>query len=189
MINSEIHPDATVTASESWVEACCVRSPLVLRGSNVIVGVDISEPLDLPAEACLDVSKGLSRDDKPVWFVRCHGVHDTFKQAVGAGASFCGMPLDRWLQAVGVRDSECWEDEVPTDGRTLWNARVFPAEKEPGGYRRWLWMFDAARATPEQKQSFLAADRYSSAEIALLVDQEHFYAERQAIHLRLRPSR
>jgi len=90
---------------------------------------------------------------------------------------------------VGVRDSECWEDEVPTDGRTLWNARVFPAEKEPGGYRRWLWMFDAARATPEQKQSFLAADRYSSAEIALLVDQEHFYAERQAIHLRLRPSR
>ena len=24
--------------------------------------------------------------------MRCHGVNDTFKQAVGAGASLCGMP-------------------------------------------------------------------------------------------------
>ena len=186
MITTDVQPGATVAASEAWVEACRVRAPLVLRGSNVVAGVDVSEPLDLPAGACLDVSRGRSRNGEPVWFVRCHGVHDTFKQAVDAGATFCGMPLDQWLRAVGARSSEIWEDAVPPPGRTLWNARVFPAEKERGGYRRWLWMFDAARAAPEHKQAFLRADRYSSAEIALLVDQEAFYAERQAIHLRLR---
>lgn len=185
-ITTDVQPGATVTASEAWVEACRVRAPLVLRGSNVVAGVDVSEPLDLPAGACLDVSRGLGRDGEPVWFVRCHGVLDTFKQAAGAGASFCGMPLDQWLQGVGAPDSEIWEEAVPPPGRTLWNARVFPAEKERGGYRRWLWMFDAQRAAPEQKHAFLRADRYSSAEIALRVDQEAFYAERQAIHLRLR---
>ena len=182
LITTDVQPGVPVTASESWVEACRVRAPLVLRGSNVLAGVDVSEPLDLPAGACLDVSKGRSRHGEPVWFVRCHGVNDTFKQAVGAGASFCGMPLDQWLRAVGAPDSEIWDDAVPPPGRTLWNARVFPAEKERGGYRRWLWMFDAARATPEQTHAFLTADRYSSAEIALLVDQEAFYADRQAIH-------
>jgi fucokinase len=186
MITTDVQPGVTVAASEAWVEACRVCAPLVLRGSNVLAGVDVAEPLDLPAGACLDVSRGLSRHGEPVWFVRCHGVHDTFKQAVGGGASFCGMSLDQWLRAVGAPDSEIWESAVPPAGRTLWNARVFPAEKEPGGYRRWLWMFDAARAAPEQKQAFLTADRYSAAEIALLVDQEAFYADRQAIHSRLR---
>jgi fucokinase len=182
LITTDVQPGVPVTASESWVEACHVRAPLVLRGSNVVAGVDVFEPLDLPAGACLDVSKGRSRSGAPVWFVRCHGVNDTFKQAVGAGASLCGMPLDQWLRAVGAPDSEIWDNAVPPPGRTLWNARVFPAEKERGGYRRWLWMFDAARATPEQTRAFLTADRYSSAEIALLVDQEAFYAHRQAIH-------
>jgi fucokinase len=186
MITTDVEPGATVAASEAWVEACRVRAPLVLRGGNVLAGVDVAEPLDLSAEACLDVSRGISRHGEPVWFVRCHGLYDTFKQAVGAGASFCGMSLDQWLRAVGAPDSEIWESAVPPTGRTLWNARVFPAETEPGGYRRWLWMFDAARAAPEQKHAFLTAERYSSAEIALLVDQEAFYADRQAIHLRLR---
>ena len=61
LITTDVQPGVPVTASESWVEACRVRAPLVLRGSNVLAGVDVSEPLDLPAGACLDVSKGLSR--------------------------------------------------------------------------------------------------------------------------------
>jgi fucokinase len=182
LITTDVRPGVSVTASESWVEACRVRAPLVLRGRNVVAGVDVSEPLDLPVEACLDVSKGCNRNGERVWFVRCHGVNDTFKQAVGAGASLFGIPLDQWIQAVGASDSEIWEDAVPPPDRTLWNARLFPAEEERDGYRRWLWMFDAARATPEQTHAFLTADRYSSAEIALLVDQEAFYAARQAIH-------
>ena len=189
MVTTDVQTGAAVVASESWLEACRVRAPLVLHGSNVVVGVDVSEPLELPAGACLDISRGLSRHGEPVWFVRCYGVLDTFKQTVDAGASFCGMTLEQWLQAVGAGCSDIWPGDVPPHDRTLWNARVFAAEKERQGYKRWLWMFDAARAVPEQKDAFLTADRYSTAEVALLVDQEAFYAERQAIHSQLRAYR
>jgi fucokinase len=189
IVTTDVEPGGAVVGSEAWLEACRVRAPLMLRGSNVVVGVDIWEPLELPAEACLDILRGLSRHGAPVWFVRCYGVRDTFKQAAEAGATFCGMPLDRWLKTVGARCSDVWRADVPPHNRTLWDARVFPAERERQDYRRWLWMFDAARATPEQKQAFLTADRYSAAEVALLADQEAFYAERQTIHSELRACR
>jgi hypothetical protein len=63
----------------------------------------------------------------------------------------------------------------------LWNARVFPAEREHGAFRRWLWMFDVASATPAQKREFDSADRYSSAEIAVLADHASFHARRAAL--------
>jgi hypothetical protein len=42
-------------------------------------------------------------------------------------------------------------------------------------------MFDMARATPEQKLGFPSADRYSSAEIAVLSDQAAFHARRATL--------
>jgi galactokinase/mevalonate kinase-like predicted kinase len=43
---------------------------------------------------------------------------------------------------------------------------------------QWLWLFDSAAPTAEQKQAFVKADRYSAAEIAVLADQDDFYARR-----------
>jgi fucokinase len=63
----------------------------------------------------------------------------------------------------------------------LWNARVFPAEsmiEHPEPYRRWLWFFYTAGATSDDRQRFMAADRYSAAEIATLIDQPAFYRRR-----------
>ena len=77
--------------------------------------------------------------------------------------------------------SGIWDDETPEGERTLWNARIFPAEEEPGAFRRWLWMFDIASATPEQKRGFRSADRYSSAEIAARADHTTFHARRVAM--------
>ena len=57
--------------------------------------------------------------------------------------------------------------DLPQSGRTLWNARVFPAECDPQAYRHWHWLQDDDRATADQKHRFSAADRYSSAEIAV----------------------
>jgi hypothetical protein len=42
-------------------------------------------------------------------------------------------------------------------------------------------VLDIDHATPEQKSSFLAADRYSSAEIAVRVDQRAWHGRRAAI--------
>jgi predicted NAD/FAD-binding protein len=42
-------------------------------------------------------------------------------------------------------------------------------------------MLQVDNATPEQKRRFLESDRYSSAEIAVRVDQKAFHARREAI--------
>jgi hypothetical protein len=63
----------------------------------------------------------------------------------------------------------------------LWNARVFPAELAPSGYRRWLWMYAPETASAEEKRAFLFAERYSAAEIAVLADQQAFHQRRVSL--------
>jgi hypothetical protein len=84
---------------------------------------------------------------------------------------------------MGVVASDIWSAEVPERERTLWNARVFPALPEHQEFREWLWLLNFESATKEQKVRFLDADRYSSSEIALRVDQSEFYSRRSKIRL------
>ncbi len=167
-VNNEVSGAGGIAGFDSWVEGCRLAAPLRLGGRNVVVGVDVGEPLALPPNACLDVLPGRARDGRPVWFVRCYGVDDTFKDNV-----FCGRPLAEWLAAVGLR-------EAPQQGG-LWDARVFPAETDPLGYRRWLWMFNPETATAGQKRAFIEAERYSAAETATLADRDAFHERRGLI--------
>jgi fucokinase len=180
-IGTDTQSDGTIDGLDSWVEGCRLRALLRLQRRNVVVGVDVSEPFELPEGACLDLSPGVDRENRKTWFIRYYGVDDTFKHSVMGGATFCGKPLAAWLRAAGVSDSEVWSSDTPESERTLWNARVFPAEGEHEAYRRWRWMLDIDHATPEQKSGFLAADRYSSAEIAVRVDHDAFHGRRATI--------
>jgi fucokinase len=180
-INNDVQANGAIAGHEVWVEGCRLRAPLRLRRRNVVVGVDVLGPLELPAGACLDVSEGVDRKGRKVWFIRCCGVDDTFKRSMAEGATFCGQPLAEWLLAAGAPLSGIWDDETPEGERALWNAKLYPAEEECGAFRRWLWMFDIASATPEQKRGFRSADRYSSAEIAVRADPAAFYARRTAL--------
>jgi len=181
VINSAIEPGGSITGRNSWVEGCRVRAALSLGGRNVVVGAEISERLRLAPNACLDVSRGLSRKQERVWFVRCYGIEDSFKHSAAAGGTFSGMPLAGWLDAVGAPASDVWDEDVPDSERTLWNARVFPAEREHGAFTRWLWMHEPRKAAPEQKKAFREADRYTAAEIALRLDQDYYHQIRQSI--------
>ena len=180
-IDNDVRAGGKIDGHDVWVEGCRVHAPLHLRGRNVVVGVDILDPLELPEAACLDVSSGLDRKGGKVCFIRCYGVDDTFKRTLAESTTFCGKPLAEWLRAAGAPASEIWDLATPEAERTLWNARMFPAGQEPGAFRRWLWMFDVEGATPEQKLEFRSADRYSSAEIAVRADHATFYTRRAAI--------
>jgi fucokinase len=180
-ITSEVEAGTQIGGTDCWVEGCRVRAPLTLHRRNVVVGIDVRETFELPEGACLDVTPGFDRQDRKVWFVRYYGIEDTFKQGVGKGATFCGRPLADWLQRVGAGSACVWDAGIPEKEQTLWNARVFPAEKEHEAYLQWRWMLHVEHATPEQKRMFLDADRYSSAEIAVRVDQSAFHARREAI--------
>ncbi|MGA2859660.1 MAG: L-fucokinase [Candidatus Sulfotelmatobacter sp.] len=181
VLNSQIQGQGRVSGHRAWVEGCCIGAALVLAGDNVAVGLDVLEPLTLPPGACLDVSAGSDRKGKSIWLVRCCGVDDNYKQTAAVGGTFCGKPLFEWMRVVGVSASDLWTPELSERDHTLWNARVCPAEAEHLAYRRWLWMFDVERATPEQKRSFLAADRYSSSQIASSLSQSAFHKRRSML--------
>ncbi|MGO9009133.1 MAG: L-fucokinase [Bryobacteraceae bacterium] len=180
-IDNDVQAMGRIDGREAWVEGCRVWAPLRLRRRNVVVGVDVLEPLELPEEACLDISPGLNRKAGRACFIRCCGVEDTFKRSLVEGATFCGKSLAECLLAAGTPVSGIWDDETREAERTLWNARIFPAEEEHQAFRRWLWMFDIAGATPAQKLAFRSADRYSSAEIAVRADPATFHARRAAL--------
>lgn len=179
IVNTAFGREGAIRGTGAWVEGCRIEAPLELGGGNVVTGVDVGEPLELPARACLDVQRGRNRRGEPVWFVRCYGADDSFKGPAGAEA-FCGRPLEEWLGAAGLQAAQVWPEGA---SRGLWEARLFPAEPAPGGYRRWLWMLEPERATPEQRRAYAAADRYSAAEIALLADPVAFHERRFQISL------
>ena len=181
VLDSELGNGARIAGADCWVEGCRLQAPLTLHRWSVAVGIDVSEPLELPEGACLDTTPGFDRQGEAAWFIRCYGIEDTFKDSVGSGATFCGRKLTDWLQQVGAAYVQIWDTDTPEAERTLWNARVFPAEKENRAFLDWRWMFDIDSATPEQKKKFLEADRYSSAEIALWVDHRGFQRRRAEI--------
>jgi fucokinase len=180
-IDNSMAGGAAITGDNSWVEGCRLRAPLELAGWNVVVGVDVDEPLRLPQEACLDVLRGRDRRGGAVWFVRCYGIKDQFKDSISKGARFCGRPLLDWISAVGATPDEIWPDGQDPAERSLWNARVFPAEQAASGFRRWLWMYAPETAGAAEKRAFLSAGRYSAAEIAVLADQDAFHRRRIVI--------
>jgi fucokinase len=97
--------------------------------------------------------------------------------------------LHAWLRDVGAGEGEVWSAKVARKDRTLWNAKLFPAVREHGGYRHWLWMFDPAGASISQRQTWRLASRYSLEQILALVDQERFFDRRGAIRADvIRPS-
>ena len=163
------------------MEGCRLRAPLRLPRRNVVVGVDVLDPLELPAGACLDISSGLDRKGGKVCFIRCCGVDDTFKRSMAEGATFCGKPLAEWLHAAGAPVSGIWDDETPEAERTLWNARIFPAEEEHGGVSAVALDVRRGERHAGAEARFRSADRYSSAEIAVRADHATFHARRAAL--------
>jgi galactokinase/mevalonate kinase-like predicted kinase len=180
-INNEIGPGGAIRGPAGWVEGCRIGAPLTLGGSNVVVGVGIEKPLSLPAGACVDVIRGRDERNRKVWFVRCYGVDDTFKEPADEGAVFCGVRLLAWLEAVGADEGEVWSAGLTGKDRTIWNARLFPAVTGPGAYRRWLWMFKPVRASAGERQAWRSAQRYSLEQMLALADHRGFYERRSAI--------
>ncbi len=167
--------EAEIEGEESWVEGCRIGAAVKLGGRNVLVGVDVEKPLALPRGASIDVLSG-----EGGWFIRCYGVEDDFKTKAEKGGKFCGRPLLEWIELVGGRPEDFW---CGGEARSLWSARVFPAEARPE-FAKWLWMFEPGAASDEQKRGYLAAKRRSAEEIAWLSDQDAFHARRRELNRR-----
>ena len=181
VLDSAVSGQGRICGTRSWLEGCRITSLLELSGQNLIAGVDVDATLALPPEACLEVLRGRGRGGENVFFVRCYGVRDTFKQSLLEDGRFCGRPLLSWLAAAGVHPDEVWPGVEDPAQRSLWNARVFPAVRDASGFRHWLWMYQPESASAAELRAFRSAERYSAAEIALLTDQAAFHRRRAEI--------
>ena len=127
-MNSRVDGPGLIRGGSCWIEGTLVCRPLVLAGENVVVGVDVDQPLELPRRACLDLLPGKDRAGQPVTFVRCYGIDDTLE----GGSSLCGETLDWWVAQAGGSGVGLWDPSEPPERRNLWSARVFPAEADAG---------------------------------------------------------
>ena len=183
-VNSDLAETASLVGTDAWLEGARLRARLTLGGANALTGVDIDQDLSLPSGLCLDVLEGRSRRGDRVWFVRCYGVDDGFKEPRPQDALLLGRPLTQWLDAVGAKEQDVWSN-VPEPERSIWNARLFPAEPDARSFRKWLWMPDPLAASQEQRNEWLSADRYSLDEIAAHTDHDAFRHRRWQIRARI----
>jgi fucokinase len=180
-INNDVSGAGSISGRNGWVEGCRIFAPLSLGGDNVVTGVDVEEPLALPAGGCVDVLEGAGKGGKKEWFIRCYGVDDIFHLENDRGGRLGGLPLKEWLSVMGATEADVWEPDIPARERTVWNGRLFPAEPRPGEFRRWLWLLHPATATAAEKNAWRNARRYSFAQTLGLVDQAAFHGRRAAI--------
>jgi galactokinase/mevalonate kinase-like predicted kinase len=184
-MNNDVPPDEDwLIGTQAWVEGCRLRAPLTMAGRNVVVGADVEQAVELPEGACLDVIEGSDTRGQRVWFARLYGVDDSFKAPADEGGTFCNMPVLDWLGVVGAGVEDVWPAEMPAGKRTVWDARLFPAETNPVGWRKWTWMYAPDRAYTEQAEAWRKADRYSLSQIATLSDPDAFHARRLAMRAR-----
>lgn len=179
-INNAIDENGRVLGKRYWAEGCRIQAAVTLAGDNVVTGVDIAQPLKLPAGACLDVISGLDSGSGSRWFVRCYGVNDAFKEPLNE-AVFCGIPIQQWLVEAGASESDLFDSDIPLDKHTLWDARLFPSIYDPAQYDRWLWMFEPKGAADAQRAEWKKAPRFSLAEIVQLSDADTFFKRRLSL--------
>lgn len=177
-INNLMSGQGRIIASRSWVEGCRLTSVLSLKGENVVVGVDVEAPLELPAKSCLDILKGEVEGDD-VWFIRVYGIEDSFKTPLDSGATICNQPASKWLEWMGVSEQEVWDIGLPAEQRNLWNARIFPCVSASQEYIDWLWMMNPGEASEGNIEAWLQARKFSLSEISRLVVHEDFFQRRK----------
>ena len=181
MINCEFTADVSIPKADAWIEGCKVQERVVFAKHGTLVGVDVDKPLELPEHACLDVLPGRDRRGEAVHFVRCYRDDDPLQTSSINEIHLNGKSLDWWLSKAGVADDEIWDEQISVPDRSMWNARLFPAERQRTDYRRWLWMFKPAQASDGNFRDWITAERYSFQEMALLADVRAFHARRTAM--------
>ena len=177
-INNDIQDTGKINGIDSWVEGCRISAPVDLGGDNVLVGLDIEEPLSLPPKSCVDMIPGRDLHGHPLWFLRCYGIGDLFNEDDFSNSRLCGLPIEEWMDVMEADPSDIWETSIPSDERRIWNGRFFPSIQSPQEYRNWMWLSSPDQSTKKQKIKWKKAARFSLSQMAELTSQKEFHSRR-----------
>ena len=180
-VNNTVLCKSEITGSNYWIEGCTVKDNLHFAGNNVLTGVEVDSPMNLPEGMCLDLLPGADRSGNKVWFVRAYGVLDTFKEESEDDAYYCNKLFKDWAKGVNAGKEDLWPGVQDTLEMTVFNAKLFVAVSNKGDYKKWLWMFDPFEANDAEISAWHNAERYSLAEMAYFSDNEKFFHLRYSI--------
>ncbi|MBU4331233.1 MAG: hypothetical protein KKB53_12145, partial [Acidobacteria bacterium] len=180
-INNHVVGAGSVQGSNAWIEGCRISAPVSFSGGNVLVGLDIEEPLECPDGFCCDVSSGVDREGQNIHFIRIYGVRDLFNREDIGTETFCNRPLGEWMRSMGLQDKDVWDPSLPEDGRTLWNGRFFPVEIDPKAFKRWLPIYRPEKADAGLKDKWKNHPRLSFQEILDQADSSSFFIRRERL--------
>ena len=165
------------------MEGCRLAAPLRLCGQNVVVGVDVEEPLELPAGACLDVIAGETRAGRRAWFVRA--ITSATRSRTRSTRRHARRPAAgrvagrRWGEGRGRLGRRHSAGQAEPVGRAGLSRRRLAARLS-----RLALDVRSGHGLRGGESGIPAADRYSVAEIALLADMDAFYSgEPNSAHL------
>jgi fucokinase len=184
-VNNVVGDGISFAAVNAWVEGCRVESALNLVGNNVLVGVDVDQPLSLPPRGCLDLLPGHDRRDAPAVFVRCYHDNDFLRQSPALDLTWCGLALRDWLERADMLPGDLWDGELSPATCSMWDARLFPAVGPDGNWRQWLWLLSPETASTGQWEQWKQAERYSLREMAERADLNAFLQRRSRLRCEL----
>ncbi|MFC2158178.1 L-fucokinase [Acidobacteriota bacterium] len=177
-INNDIRDDGRINGFDSWIEGCRISAPVDLGGDNVLVGLDIEDPLSMPPRACMDMIPGRDLDGSHLWFLRCYSIGDLFNEEDLSNSQLCGLPIEEWIEVMEADPSDIWETSIPPDERRIWNGRFFPSIRSPQEYRNWMWLSNPGQSAKKQKIKWKETVRFSLSQMAELTSQEDFHSRR-----------
>lgn len=128
-------------AGPAIIEACERRSPLILAGDNVLVGIpaDVRVPRRIPRGWGITALPIGRRD----WAIVLFHADDDGKTPRHLGGTFGGRPIDDWLRAARLSPDDLWR---PTADQTLWTARLWTIGPIRRVLRDALWIWSGAPA-------------------------------------------
>ena len=122
-----------------------------------------------------------SLSGKTAWVTAVYGVDDNPKQPITSPqATLMGRPASQWLAERDIAPRSVWPDDLPPEGRCLWNAQLFPVEV---GERstRWLeWLQMPAQQARAMSAPWQAEPRLSLEEIFAMTDCKKMVSQSQA---------
>jgi galactokinase/mevalonate kinase-like predicted kinase len=159
-----------------WVENACIPSTWQLAHEHLLTGVPENRwDLHLEPGVCLDFVP-LEAD---AWGVRCYGIDDPFRGAVGDPLTrWLEAPVTAWFQARGLE----LEDARLDPATDLQAAPLFPVLRGDALEPRFLeWLFARTpSADPAYRRRWLAVRRLSARALAQEVNLDRLEAQRTA---------
>ena len=169
-----------ISGTESVIEGCQGSGKLELAGRSLLVGARIEGRFKLNNGICLDVLPGRTEGGEECFFHRLYGIEDTFKGSVEEeSCTFLNEPIGAWLERHNIDPEIIWADAQP-EGRSLWNAKLFPSSRDRSAADFVLWMQET-EAPEEVIERWIAGKRWSMEEMAELADGERFWQIREGI--------